>query len=71
VRSNALFDPHDASFFRVHLDAESERAEAVATVAAAPRPNSFAGLPGKRLEDLRRDTRPEPIERTLARHKNR
>src|SRR5262249_53453079 len=60
------FRPHDANFFRVHLDALRERAEVVATVAAAVGSHSFAGLRGERFESLRRDARPEPIERTLG-----
>ena len=60
------FRPHDANFFRVHLDALGERAQVIATVAAAGGPHSFAGLRGERFEGLRRDARPEPIERTLG-----
>src|SRR5262245_57888182 len=46
------FRAHDANFFRVHFDALGERAEVIATVAAAVGAHSFAGLSGERFESL-------------------
>src|SRR5262249_20881187 len=54
--------------FRVNFDSLSERAQVVATVAAALGPHTLASRPGKRFESLRWfDGRPEPIKRTSAR----
>src|SRR5262245_43608487 len=57
---------HDANFFRVDFDALGERAQVVATVAAALGAHPSAGLPGECLERLRRDARAEPFDGVLG-----
>ncbi len=61
------FRPHDANFLRVHLDALGERAEVVATVAAALGPHALAGGPAKSFQSLGCEKdRPRSIQRILG-----
>jgi hypothetical protein len=57
---------HDANLFRVHFDPLDQRAEVIATVAAALGPHAPSGLAGEGHEHLRRDARPKPIKRALG-----
>ncbi len=50
------FRPHDANFFRVHLDALGQGPQMVAAVAARFGPHAPAGLAGEGLESLGRQS---------------
>ena len=66
VFAEHTFRPHDAQFFLIDFDALGERAKMIAAVAAVLGPHALAGRPGKRLESLRCDARPGPINRLLG-----